>query len=154
MIIKKLIFVLVFLSLTNCGYEPIYSKKENLNISINKIEFVGDKNINRSIVTLVNLRETKNTNYSYDVNLNSSKNTEAVSKDAAGNITSFKVTIVVKFSLKDPNDKGTVIKSKNFRTSFIYNNKKNKFDLMQYKKSIEKNLIEKIAEEIAIYINS
>ena len=154
MIIKKLIFVLVFLSLTNCGYEPIYSKKENLNISINKIEFVGDKNINRSIVTLVNLRETKNRNYSYDVNLNSSKNTEVVSKDAAGNITSFKVTIVVKFSLKDPNDKGTVIKSKNFKTSFIYNNKRNKFDLMQYKKSIEKNLIEKIAEEIAIYINS
>jgi len=154
MIIKKLIFVLIFLSVTNCGYEPIYSKKENLNISINKIELVGDKNINRSVVSLTNLRETKNENYSYDVNLNSSKMTEVVSKDAAGNITTFKITIIVKFSLKDPNDNGTVIKSKNFRTSFIYNNKKNKFDLTQYKKIIEKNLIEKIAEEIAMYINS
>jgi hypothetical protein len=154
MIIKKLVFILTLLAVTNCGYEPIYSKKETLNISINKIELIGDKKINRSIVSFANLRETKNVNYSYDLNLNSSKKIEVVSKNSAGNVTSFKITIIVKFSLKDPNDQGAVIKSKNFRTSFIYNNKKNKFDLMQYKKSIEKNLIEKIAEEIAIYINS
>ena len=179
MIIKKLVFILTLLAVTNCGYEPIYSKKETLNISINKIELIGDKKINRSIVSFANLRETKNVNYSYNLNLNSSKKIEVVSKDSAGNVTSFKITIIVKFSLKDPNDKdaagnittfkitiivkfslkdpndnGTVIKSKNFRTSFIYNNKKNKFDLLQYEKIVEKNLVEKIAEEITIYINS
>jgi hypothetical protein len=154
MIIKKLVFILTLLAVTNCGYEPIYSKKETLNISINKIELIGDKKINRSIVSFANLRETKNVNYSYNLNLNSSKKIEVVSKDSAGNVTSFKITIIVKFSLKDPNDQGAVIKSKNFRTSFIYNNKKNKFDLLQYEKIVEKNLVEKIAEEITIYINS
>ena len=154
MIIKKLVFILTLLAVTNCGYEPIYSKKETLNISINKIELIGDKKINRSIVSFANLRETKNVNYSYDLNLNSSKKVEVVSKNSAGNVTSFKITIIVKFSLKDPNDQGAVIKSKNFRTSFIYNNKKNKFDLLQYEKIVEKNLVEKIAEEITIYINS
>ena len=154
MIIKKLVFILTLLTVTNCGYEPIYSKKETLNISINKIELIGDKKINRSIVSFANLRETKNVNYSYDLNLNSSKKIEVVSKNSAGNVTSFKITIIVKFSLKDPNDQGAVIKSKNFRTSFIYNNKKNKFDLLQYEKIVEKNLVEKIAEEITIYINS
>ena len=147
-------FILTLLAVTNCGYEPIYSKKETLNISINKIELIGDKKINRSIVSFANLRETKNVNYSYNLNLNSSKKIEVVSKDSAGNVTSFKITIIVKFSLKDPNDQGAVIKSKNFRTSFIYNNKKNKFDLLQYEKIVEKNLVEKIAEEITIYINS
>ena len=154
MIIKKLVFILTLLAVTNCGYEPIYSKKETLNISINKIELIGDKKINRSIVSFANLKETKNVNYSYNLNLNSSKKIEVVSKDSAGNVTSFKITIIVKFSLKDPNDQGAVIKSKNFRTSFIYNNKKNKFDLLQYEKIVEKNLVEKIAEEITIYINS
>jgi len=154
MIIKKLVFILTLLAVTNCGYEPIYSKKETLNISINKIELIGDKKINRSIVSFANLRETKNVNYSYDLNLNSSKKIEVVSKNSAGNVTSFKITIIVKFSLKDPNDQDAVIKSKNFRTSFIYNNKKNKFDLLQYEKIVEKNLVEKIAEEITIYINS
>jgi len=154
MIIKKLVFILTLLAVTNCGYEPIYSKKETLNISINKIELIGDKKINRSIVSFANLRETKNVNYSYNLNLNSSKKIEVVSKNSAGNVTSFKITIIVKFSLKDPNDQGAVIKSKNFRTSFIYNNKKNKFDLLQYEKIVEKNLVEKIAEEITIYINT
>ena len=154
MIIKKLVFILTLLAVTNCGYEPIYSKKETLNISINKIELIGDKKINRSIVSFANLRETKNVNYSYNLNLNSSKKIEVVSKDSAGNVTSFKITIIVKFSLKDPNDQDAVIKSKNFRTSFIYNNKKNKFDLSLYEKIVEKNLVEKIAEEITIYINS
>ena len=154
MIIKKLVFILTLLAVTNCGYEPIYSKKETLNISINKIELIGDKKINRSIVSFANLRETKNVNYSYNLNLNSSKKIEVVSKNSAGNVTSFKITIIVKFSLKDPSDQGAVIKSKNFRTSFIYNNKKNKFDLLQYEKIVEKNLVEKIAEEITIYINT
>ena len=154
MIIKKLVFILTLLAVTNCGYEPIYSKKETLNISINKIELIGDKKINRSIVSFANLRETKNVNYSYNLNLNSSKKIEVVSKDSAGNVTSFKITIIVKFSLKDPSDQGAVIKSKNFRSSFIYNNKKNKFDLLQYEKIVEKNLVEKIAEEITIYINT
>ena len=154
MIIKKLVFILTLLAVTNCGYEPIYSKKETLNISINKIELIGDKKINRSIVSFANLRETKNVNYSYNLNLNSSKKIEVVSKNSAGNVTSFKITIIVKFSLKDPNDQGAVIKSKNFRSSFIYNNKKNKFDLLQYEKIVEKNLVEKIAEEITIYINT
>ena len=154
MILKKLVFVLTLLALTNCGYEPIYSKKETLNISINKIGLIGNKNINRSIVSLANLRETKNTNYSYDLSLNSSKKIEVVSKDSTGNATSFKITIIVNLSLKDPNDQGAVVKSKNFRANFIYNNKKNKFDLLQYEKIVERNLIIKIADEIAIYLNS
>ena len=154
MIIKKLTFILILLAITNCGYEPIFSKKENLNISINNIEFEGNKNINRKLVSLVNLKETKNLNYSYDLNLNSSKTIEAVSKDASGNITSYKIAINVNFSLKDPNDNGEVIKAKNFAASFVYSNIKNKFDLLQYQKIVEKNLIEKIAEEISIYINS
>ena len=103
---------------------------------------------------MANLRETKNANYSYDLSLNSSKKIEVVSKDSTGNATSFKITIIVNLSLKDPNDQGAVVKSKNFRANFIYNNKKNKFDLLQYEKIVERNLIIKIADEIAIYLNS
>ena len=35
-----------------------------------------------------------------------------------------------------------------------FNSIKNKFDLLQYQKNIEENLINKIAEEIIIFINS
>ena len=55
--------------------------------------------------------------------------------------------------LKDPNDQGEIIRQRIFNSSFVYNNIQNKFDLSRYQKNIEKNLIDKIAEEITIYLS-
>ena len=43
---------------------------------------------------------------------------------------------------------------KNFKESYVYNNSTNKFDLNQYEKNIEDNLIEKIVTKIIIYLYS
>ena len=43
---------------------------------------------------------------------------------------------------------------KNFKESYVYNNSSNKFDLNQYEKNIENNLIEKIVTKIIIYLYS
>ena len=64
MTIKKLTLILIFLAITGCGYEPIYSKKDTLNISINKIEFEGEKKINRKIISLADLKVNNNKQYS------------------------------------------------------------------------------------------
>ena len=154
MILKKFIFILVFFAITNCGYTPIYSKKENLNISINSIQLKGDKNINRKIISLANLVKNKTRNYAYDLTIDTNKTTETVAKDKSGNASIYKITILTKLYLTDPNDENKVFKNKNFSSSFSYNSITNKFDMFQYQKSIEQNLINKIAEEIIIFINS
>ena len=153
MIIKKFSYILIFFFLTSCGYQAIYSKKNNTSISINKIESIGDRNINRKIISLANLKERNNQNYSYDLTLNSTKITEAVAKDKTGNTSVYKTTIVVEFYLKDPNNQDEIFKEKRFSSSFSYNNINNKFDLVKYQKNIEQNLIEKIAEEITIFLS-
>jgi len=153
MIIKKFIYILILLALTNCGYQPIYNKSKNTNYSIKDIEIEGNKKINRKIITFANLKENNNQAYSYNVSLNSTKKIEIVSKDQAGTASIFRTTISVNLSLKDPNNKNIIVKSKNFTSSFSYNNTKNKFDLQQYQKNIEENLIIKIAEEIIIFLN-
>ena len=153
MIFKKFIYILILLALTNCGYQPIYNKSKNTNYSIKDIEIEGNKKINRKIITFANLKENNNQAYSYNVSLNSTKKIEIVSKDQAGTASIFKTTISVNLSLKDPNNKNIIVKSKNFTSSFSYNNTKNKFDLKQYQKNIEENLIIKIAEEIIIFLN-
>ena len=79
MIIKKFILILVVFAITNCGYSPIYSKKETLNISINNIELKGNKNVNRKIVSLANLVERNNKSYAYNLTLDSNKKIETVS---------------------------------------------------------------------------
>ena len=154
MIIKKFILILVFFAITNCGYSPIYSKKETLNISINKIELKGNKNVNRKIVSLANLVERNNKSYAYNLTLDSNKKIETVARDKSGNTSIYKITIITEFYLKDPNNKNKIIKNKSFSSSFSYNSIRNKFDLLQYQKNIEENLINKIAEEITIFINS
>ena len=45
-----------------------------------------------------------------------------------------------------------VFKQKTFSANFTYNNTKNKFSLNQYKRNIENNLIDKIIDEILIFL--
>ena len=151
--IKKFSYILIFLLLANCGYQTIYSDKNYTATSINEIEIEGNKNIGRKIVSLANLGKDNNQNYSYNLTLISNKRIESVAKDKSGNISVYKTIIKVELYLKDPNDQGEIIKQKIFSSSFIYNNIQNKFDLSQYQKNIEKNLINKIAEEVTIYLS-
>ena len=151
--IKKTCYILIFFLVTNCGYQAIYSKKNDTSVSINKIELKGDKGVNRKIVSFANLRKKNNGNYSYNLTLNSNKKIESVAKDKAGNTSVYKTTISIKFCLKDPNNQNEIFKEKNFVSSFSYNNINNKFDLSQYQRNIEENLINKIAEEIVIFLN-
>ena len=58
--------------------------------------------------------------------------------------------INLKFSKIDYNG---IFSEKNFTKEFSYKNKVNKFDLSQYEIEIEKNLINKIMEELILYIN-
>ena len=153
MIIRKILYILIFISLTSCGYQPIYLKKDNSDFLINKIEVAGNKEINRKIISLLGLKENKDQKNSYNVTITSNKSIETIAKDKSGNPTVYKMILNVQFNIKNPNNQNDIIRSKDFDVDFVYNNKKNKFDLSQYQKNIEDNLINKITEEIIIFIN-
>jgi hypothetical protein len=145
---KKISLIALFLMLTNCGYDAIYSKNNSLNVLVNKIETSGDKNINRIIVSSIKVEEEK---AGYQIELFSTKNLEVVSKDGTGNASIYRTTITVDFLLSD---QAKTIKQKRFSANFTYNNIKNKFDLKQYQKNVEINLINKITEEIFTFLKT
>jgi hypothetical protein len=145
---KKISIILLFLMLTNCGYDAIYSKNNSLNVLVNKIETSGNKNINRIIVSSIKVEEKK---AGYQIKLVSTKNSEVVSKDGTGNASIYRTTIIVDFLLSD---QAKTIKQKKFSASFTYSNIKNKFDLKQYQKNVEVNLINKITEEIFTFLKT
>ena len=152
---KKTTYLIIFFILIGCTYEPIYSKKDSYNISIKNYILEGNKNINRKLVSLLNLKENSDQQYSsYDLTLISNSTTQASAKDNLGNTSIYKTTISVKLTLENLGNGNKAFKSKNFSASFSYNNMTNKFDLSQYQKTIETNLITRISEEIVIYINS
>ena len=148
---KKFTLLFIFIFLTNCGYQPIYLQKDNLKIFINEINLEGDKKINRKIMQLTNLKKKNNGNPSYNLKLISNKNIEIVAKDKFGNASIYKTTVTVIFSLEDQNE---IFKQKTFSSNFSYNDIINSFELSEYQKTIENNLISKIAEEILIFINA
>lgn len=148
---KNIIILLLIATLTSCGYEPIYLKKNSLDLSIKEYELLGDKAINRKIVTLLNLKKSNKKNSWYTLKLDSRKLIESVAKDKAGDTTIFRLTLSIELILSEDDN---LVKEKNFITSFTYNNTKNKFDLLQYQKSIEKNLIDKLSEEIIIFLKT
>ena len=80
-----------------------------------------------------------------------SDNNITVSKDKAGDVSVYRITIKVIVSL---NNKNGLIKKKTFSSNFTYNNRSNKSSLSQYQKTIEKNIITEITEDIYIFLNS
>ena len=147
--IKKIFFFVAIIMLTNCSFEPIFLKK-NTNLIISKLELNGDKKINREIISILNINEKNQSEFGYKLILNSNKKLEIISKDKAGNPSIYKITLNVNVSLVKEDE---TIKTKRFNLNFTFNNMKNKFDLSQYQKSIETNLLNKITEEIFIFLN-
>ena len=137
--------------LSSCGYESIYLNNDKFDLPIKEFKLTGDKNVNRKIISILNLKKDDSNNSNYTLKLDSEKLVEIAAKDKAGNATIFKTSIKVEIQL-DKNDE--LIGKKTFDGSFTYSNSEDKFSLLQYQKSIEANLIDKITEEIIFFLNN
>ena len=148
---KKITLLLVIFLIWGCGYQPIYLKKNNSEQGIKTIILNGEQKINKTIVSSLGVKEDKNLLNGYSLILKSLKRLDIISKDKNGNPTVYKISIIVNFSLTE---KERIIKQKEFVSIFTYNADDNKFNLSQYQKNIELNLINEISEKIFIYLRS
>tara|TARA_Y100001970_G_scaffold258833_1_gene339161 strand:- start:4445 stop:4894 length:450 start_codon:yes stop_codon:yes gene_type:complete len=147
--INRILFLLL-ITLTSCGYQPLYSKKETKTLIVNELELIGDANINKSIISALSINVDKNMLLTNKVILENKKTIVETSKNKKGQPDSFKMIIDVKFLLTD---NGNISNEKFITEEFSYKNKENKFDLSQYETNIEQNLINKIIEKLIFYIN-
>ena len=141
---------MLFFILANCGFEPIYSSKKS-NFNIGEIKIISKDKFNSIIKNnLKNISNNESQN-KFDLIINSEKKRIVSSKDAKGNPQLLTMIISVEVQII----KDSVIKNKkNFSQDFSYSNNSNKFSLGQYEKDIEKNLINKIIENINTYLLS
>ena len=59
---KIFIFPIFFLFFLSCGYTPIFSKKD-VNFSIEKIDFLGDKDVKENINNALSSYKNKSRKY-------------------------------------------------------------------------------------------
>tara|TARA_B110000967_G_C18867037_1_gene553250 strand:+ start:48 stop:509 length:462 start_codon:yes stop_codon:yes gene_type:complete len=151
MMVKKILSVLVLLLLTNCGYQAIYSSKGLSNISILKIDLKGEVVVDRKLLSLLTSRLEIDPNSNDIIELNSKKEVVHLSKDNSGNIKIYNNKITTILILKEGKK---LVGTKTFISDFSYNSIANNFDLQQYQKKIDQNLIRTVSEDILMYLIS
>ena len=145
------LLLLIFIFLVNCNYKPILSSTET-GFSIDKIEFLNTNKINSKLEKQLSIyQKNKNKKKFYDLVIDINKNKTVSLRDTAGNPKIFIITISASIDVLENNN---IIVNKIFEENFSYNNKKNKFDLNRYEKTIENNIINKLSERIISYLHS
>ena len=153
--LKKIITALSFCLLLSCGYEPIYSKKNNnsnYNFSINTINYIGDNKVNQILKNkLKKILNEEKKSPALNLNLNSRVEKIVTSKDKKGNPLKFLIEIIINLEIFE----SEILKEKTkFKETFEYDNLSNKFNLKQYEKNIKDNLISILSDKIIRYLNS
>lgn len=144
------VLILLLFFFMSCGYQPLLMNNKD-NFKFQEIILTGDSEIGDIISSALSLKEIKTNNLLNKLRLNSKKETYDTSKDSKGKVSSYRTTITVSLSILNGKDK--IIKEKTISKNFLFNVKDNKFKLKNYRAEIEKNLINKIIEEIITYTN-
>ena len=147
MISKKIYLFLLFtiiLIINGCGYTPIYSSKSN-SFKINNIEYEDNK-INQKIVKSLKSISNDNTPNEIDLIISSSKDKRILSKNQSGKAEIFELTINLNVTYLN--------RVKTFNMKHNYSNVDNKFQLKEYEKIIEKQLIDELVDSLINYLTN
>ena len=150
----KKFFLLIFASsmLLQCGYSPMYSSKngEIKNISINQINFSGDKTINNYLKTNFSRYQNVNNGKTFDLKIETKFYKETLSKDKTAKTTDYKLssTAIIEVKYGDKFIKNFVIsEEKNM------SNMSDKFEEQKYQRNIKNNFASSISNKIIMELS-
>ena len=142
MLKKNITILALILFLTNCGFTPIYLKNDNVNFSIDQIEYSGDRDLNNFLK--INLDRYKNEKINNKIFLNGKTKYEKniLSKDSTGKITSYQLKVDAIFVIKSTNKKIRITERK------IIDSMDDKFEEARYEKSIKQSFAYSISSKL------
>ena len=147
---KKIIFISLIIFLSNCaGYKPIFTSDQT-NFYIEKIEISDDSKHVRKLIKSLKPYSVDNGKQSITLKLDLDKQENVIMKDAKGDPASYEIKIELNVDVITKDDTNKL----NFKENFTFNNQSNKFELNQYKKNTETNLINKIFENLILELRA
>ena len=151
--LKKILSITIFLLMTSCGYEAMYSLENSVkyDFSITGITFEGDRDINAMIKRKFNGYTKIEKERRFQLNIKSITNKVILVKNAAGEATNFEnnTTTSTEVFLD-----GKLIAVVQISKALKYDNIANKFDLQNYEKELKINLAETIADELIFKLSN
>ena len=150
---KKIFSFLIFLFLSSCGYEALYSEKNqiNYNFSISELKFNGDREVNLKIKEELNNYVLDKKDKTFRLRISTTSKKIIIAKNKAGDATNFKIEITVDIE---------VLKNDNLKSNFViietfdYNNNSDKFELKTYEREIKNNLSNTISNKLKLKLSN
>ena len=142
MIKKKIVIIFLIFFLTNCGFTPIYLKNNDVNFSIEEINFSGDRELNNFLKTNLNQYKNEETNRKIFIDVKSKYRKIIISKDGAGEVTNYQLVAEVVFLIKSNNKVIEITENK------IMESMSDKFEETKYEKTTKQNFASSIAYKL------
>ena len=137
--LKKILIPILLLFLSSCGYEAIYSEKNNAyhNFSISEIVFDGERYINIRIKSKLNNYTLIEKDKQFILKIKSSMEKITLAKNIAGDATNYRSTLKLGVQVVLENN---LVNNLEIIESFDYDSIENTFDLKRYEKEIQNTL--------------
>jgi len=144
---KKLLFTIlisVILFLNNCGYKSVYSSK-NFLLSINKLDYQNNK-LNNKFARIIRSISNDDSKNGINLTFEANQNIKVLSKDKTGEPSIFEMKIEIQITIDN--------KVKNLIGRETFNNDENKFELNQYQRQLEAQIMERLTLQILEYLSN
>ena len=145
---KKFIFLLLFLSLSHCGFSPVYNITDKLDYKIIVTEKSGDKFINNLISQEILKISNNNAAKIYYMKVNTVYEKTIVSKNSKGSPTEYQLKAITNFE----------IQNKNIKKEISFNEKQNIknisdiFELKNYENTVKTNFVISIIRNLNLQL--
>ncbi len=151
--LKKIFTIILFLSLSSCGYKAMHSIKNSANYDffISELTFIGDRVVNIKMKTKLNNYTLVKKDKNFIIRISSSAEKVIIAKDTAGDATSFKSTIEIDAQVTLEND---LVRNLKIVENFTYDNIVNQFDLTRYEREIKINLTETATDKLIFKLSN
>ena len=142
MIKKNILIIFLIFILTNCGFTPVYLNNNNINFSIEQVDYIGDKELNNFLKIQLNKYKKKNVDDKIFIEAESVYNKSVLSKNEAGEITNYELKAEVTFLVKSTNKKIKIIEKK------IIESMDDKFEETRKERSIKQSFAYSISNKL------
>ena len=142
MIKKHIVLIPLIFFLTNCGFSPIYVKNTNTDFSIENVNYQGDRELNNFLKT--NLNQYKNENSDRKILIEATSEYEKITltKNAASEVTNYKLIAKVIFLIKSTNKKINITEEK------IISSMDDKFEEARKERATKQNFARSISNKL------
>ena len=147
---KNLIFIIILILLSNCGYTTVYNNSSDTKIKIILLEMNGNREINNKINSGLKKYYSNDTDNLFKIKLNTILNKEIISKYVTGKITNYELQAISNFQI-NYNEKDVFI---SFEEKLNIKNIDDSFEQRKYENVVKNNFASSIEEKLILKLKT